>query len=176
LVTVGRSTAARERFTRLYEQHYWPVVRYLQRRLQDEDAARDAASEVFAIAWRRVRDVPDEALPWLYGTARKVLANAQRSRNRRLRLHHRLAAEPPAGEPGSDEYENVHEALASLSEADQEVLRLAAWEELTPVQIAEVLGCTANAAGVRLHRARERFRAALRDLDHTHTVEVSSDR
>ena len=173
---MGTSTAARERFTRLYEQHYWAVVRYLQRRLQDEDAARDAAAEVFTITWRRLHDVPEEPLPWLYATARNVLANSQRSRNRRLRLHHRLAAEPPADEPDSDGYENVHKALASLSEPDQEVLRLAAWEELRPAQIADVLGCTANAASVRLHRARERFRAALRDLDRTQTMEVSSDR
>ncbi|MDF2146951.1 RNA polymerase sigma factor [Knoellia sp. p5-6-4] len=173
---MGTSTAARERFTRLYEQHYWAVVRYLQRRLRDQDAARDAAAEVFTITWRRLHDVPDEALPWLYATARNVLANSQRSRNRRLRLHRRLAAEPPVGEPASNGYEQVHAALASLSDADQEILRLAAWEDLKPAQIAEALGCTANAASVRLHRARERFGTALRDVDRSETMEVSSDR
>ena len=37
------------------------------------------------------------------------------------------------------------------------MLRLAAWEELQPAEIAAVLGCSANAAAVRLHRARQRL-------------------
>lgn len=168
------STPAQERFTRLYAQHYWAVVRYLVRRVRDEDAARDAAAEVFTVTWRRLHDVPEEALPWLYATARNVLANSQRARNRRLRLSRKLAAEPPSAESGPEAYDNGHAALARLSETDQEILRLAAWEEVKPAQIADVLGCTANTASVRLHRARERFRAALQDLDSSHTMEGSS--
>jgi len=40
---------------------------------------------------------------------------------------------------------------------DQELLRLWAWEELTPGQIAAVLGTTPNAVSIRLHRARGRL-------------------
>ena len=52
-------------------------------------------------------------------------------------------------------------ALASLSPADQELLRLVAWEELGNQQIAAVLGITPNAVAIRLHRARARFADAL---------------
>jgi RNA polymerase sigma-70 factor (ECF subfamily) len=52
-------------------------------------------------------------------------------------------------------------ALASLSPADQEILRLVAWEELGNQQIATVLGITPNAVAIRLHRARTRFADAL---------------
>ncbi|MGA8246093.1 MAG: sigma factor-like helix-turn-helix DNA-binding protein, partial [Nocardioides sp.] len=46
-----------------------------------------------------------------------------------------------------------------------ELLRLWAWEQLTPSEIATVLGTTPNAVGIRLHRAKERLRAELRKAD-----------
>jgi len=51
--------------------------------------------------------------------------------------------------------------MALLSPADQEVLRLVAWEELGNQAIAAVLGITPNAVAIRLHRARARFAEAL---------------
>ena len=49
------------------------------------------------------------------------------------------------------------EKLARLNEADREILLLAAWEELSTTEIAAVLGCSVNAAALRLHRARKRL-------------------
>ena len=66
---------AQRRFTRLYELHYWSVLRFLLRRLGDEPRARDLTAEVFVVAWRRLDELPDPVLPWLYGAARKILAN-----------------------------------------------------------------------------------------------------
>jgi RNA polymerase sigma-70 factor (ECF subfamily) len=59
----------------------------------------------------------------------------------------------------------VHEALARLSPADQEVLRLTAWEELGVDEVAVALGCGSRAAAMRLHRARRRLRA---EIDRMH--------
>jgi RNA polymerase sigma-70 factor, ECF subfamily len=47
---------------------------------------------------------------------------------------------------------------------DAELRRLWAWEQLTPAEIATVLGISANAASIRLHRARERLRGQLRKI------------
>jgi RNA polymerase sigma-70 factor, ECF subfamily len=55
----------------------------------------------------------------------------------------------------------VLEALAALSEAEREVLMLAAWEELSSSEAARVLGCSATAYRIRLHRARKRLRERL---------------
>jgi hypothetical protein len=67
----------------------------------------------------------------------------------------------------------VLEALKSLSQADQETLVLAAWCQLPTIDAAEILGCSRPAYAVRLHRARNRFAAALekrfiRRLRHRH--------
>ena len=54
-------------------------------------------------------------------------------------------------------------ASRRLGDADREILTLAGWEGLDGGQIAVVLGCSRNAARIRLHRARRRFAAALHD-------------
>jgi len=55
----------------------------------------------------------------------------------------------------------VSAALDDLSESDAELLRLWAWEQLEPAEIAEVLGCSPGTARTRMHRARSRLRDAL---------------
>ncbi len=107
-----------------------------------------------------------EPLPWLYAVARRVLANHRRGLSRRERLAALLRVDDVATPipTGDDRDGPAFVALARLSTADQEVLRLVAWEELGNQQIATVLGITANAVAIRLHRARARFAAALADL------------
>ena len=72
---MGSNTDAR--FEALYRAHVHEVHGYCLRRTSTEEA-KDATSEVFVVAWHRFDDVPDgdESLPWLYGVARNVLANA----------------------------------------------------------------------------------------------------
>lgn len=171
-------------FEQLYEQTYWPVLRYFARRLPgDDDHVRDLTAEVFLVAWRRRHALPPEPLPWLYGTARHVLGNDRRSAQRRRRLAERLGQDPTGPvdlrthehhHTGDHDRAWVHVALEQLSESDQEVLRLAAWEELSTDQLALALRCSRSAAAMRLHRARERLRAVLdRDPRLTETLRRS---
>lgn len=154
-----RAASPEARFSALFARHYPAVFGYAARRVGREEAA-DAAAEVFTVAWRRVGRVPPEpeALPWLYGVARKVVANHERAANRRRRLVARLTVNATAvvAGPGPGAVD-VEAALRRLGRADREVLRLAAWEELPPAEIAVVVGCSPNAAAVRLHRARQRL-------------------
>ncbi|MEN8114053.1 MAG: sigma factor, partial [Actinomycetota bacterium] len=68
----------------IYDATHEDVYAFCLRRSNVEDAM-DATADVYLVAWRRIDDIPpgDQALPWLYGTARKVLANQRRSRSRR---------------------------------------------------------------------------------------------
>jgi RNA polymerase sigma factor (sigma-70 family) len=160
---VRRSDAAEDQFTDLYRENYWFVLRFLRRRL-DEATARDAAAEVFLVAWRRLDDVPGpQALPWLLAVARLTLANARRAKARRLRLVERVqgSSSEAVEDDGIVEAVWVRDALAKLSASDQEILRLSAWEDLSGAQIAQALDCSQPAAAVRLHRARSKLRAAL---------------
>ena len=155
------------RFRGLYTEHFRPVYGYLLRRAPTAEAAADVAAETFTVAWRRLSDVPEgrETRLWLYGVARRVLANAHRAERRRGQLVERLgalAAERLATADRPDlRADRLQEALEALSGNDREVLVLAAWEELTPAEIGVVLGLPAATVRTRLHRARARLREHL---------------
>ena len=152
------------RFDAIFREHQRHVLAYAMRRTQTPADAEDVAAETFTIAWRKIDAVPsDEPLPWLYAVARRVLANHRRGLGRRERLAALLRVDDVATplRAGEDHDGPAFAALATLSPADQELLRLVAWEELGNQQIAAVLGITPNAVAIRLFRARERFAAAL---------------
>jgi RNA polymerase sigma-70 factor (ECF subfamily) len=156
---------AEVRFSALYREHMRELLGYALRRSSDPDDAADVVAETFLIAWRRLGEVPPggDGRLWLYGTARRVLANRDRGARRRERLTERLRDELRQELPchRTREGSDLLEALAALGEADRELLMLIGWEELTPTQAAQALGISPFAARTRLHRARRRLRAGL---------------
>jgi RNA polymerase sigma-70 factor (ECF subfamily) len=152
----------RRRFDELFREHVAGIASYCRWRSGSPSDAQDAVGEVFLIAWRRLDDVPEgeAARPWLYATARGVMANQARANARRGRLHERLRAGQVPGADDAQLTERVRDALAALGPRDREVLLLAEWEGLTPAEIAVVMQRPAVSVRSRLHRARRRFRAA----------------
>ena len=154
-------------FEELFRRHY-PAVRGYALRRTSPEAAQDAVAETFLVAWRRFDDVPEDALPWLFGVARRVLANQRRASGRGEALQQRLAgvgADASDLEASVTESEVVRAALARLSERDREALMLVAWHGLSGKRAARAAGCTRAAFDVRLHRARRRLAAVLKELD-----------
>ncbi|SFJ84223.1 RNA polymerase sigma-70 factor, ECF subfamily [Streptosporangium canum] len=155
------------RFEAVYRQTYGQITAYAIRRCIAPQDAADVVAETFAIAWRKVDKLPrgEPALLWLYGVARKVLANHYRTDNRRRARTVELDGEMTdlyAAAPESGvEAEAVARVFTTLPDDDREVLALVAWEGLDREEVAAVLGLTRNAVRVRLHRARKRFARAL---------------
>ena len=162
----------RERVDAIVEAHAVDVHRYLRRRLAGSADpvfdADDLTAEVFVVAWRRRADIPDEALPWLYGVARRVLAN-----HRRRRIDIPVDPVDAGGLEDADALEGTDpaelvtddavlaQAWLTLSARDREVLRLAAWEGLDGAGLAAALGIGVGGAGAALSRARTRLAEAL---------------
>jgi RNA polymerase sigma-70 factor (ECF subfamily) len=151
-----------QRFTALYRQHHGRVCDFAQRRV-GRDLAQEVVAETFLVAWRRIDDMPDAAIPWLFRIALYEIANLRRRHASAERLHDALRARrigPAAGEDAGDVTDlarSVAAAFAALPERDQEILRLAAWEQLSALEGAAVLGCSVSAYRMRLHRARARL-------------------
>jgi RNA polymerase sigma-70 factor (ECF subfamily) len=149
------------RFEALAAEIADPVHRYARRRT-DPETAKEVLADTLLVLWRRVDEVPPEAeLAWCYAVARRCLANAERSARRQQGLLARIVrVDPPVPtqpqEPDLPDAE-LQRALAQLSELDRELVRLWAWEDLAPREIAGVTGLTANAVSIRLHRARGRL-------------------
>lgn len=151
-----------EMFDVLFQRHVAGIASYCRWRSGSLADAEDAVAEVFLIAWRRFENVPagDDARPWLYATARRVLANQARANRRRRRLSEKLSDQPATGVDQQTGTGRVEEALAVLDPQERELLLLVEWEGLTPSEVAAVLHRPPVAVRVRLHRARLRFRAA----------------
>ena len=156
--------AARERFEALFREHVAGVASYCRWCLGSRGDAEDAVAEVFLVAWRRLDDVPagEASRPWLYATARRVVANEIRADARRSRLNEKLSSQPVAIDRGVEEplAGHVQEALTALAPRDRELLFLAECEGLTATEIGTIVRRPPVTVRVRLHRAKRRFRAA----------------
>jgi RNA polymerase sigma-70 factor (ECF subfamily) len=176
-------------FDALFTATHRRVVAYVVRRgtaLADVD---DIVADVYVVAWRRFDEVSwNDPVPWLIGVARNLLRNQQRTQRRNDALLQRLRAEPTPDQAVSDattdwvdDIQAVRRGLADLSDADRELLQLAAVEGMSPAQIAVVLDCKGVTARVRLHRARARLLAALKRSstgtdDHAPAAQIEGSR
>jgi RNA polymerase sigma-70 factor (ECF subfamily) len=156
-----------ESFRRLYADHFDAVLGFALRRVDRPEDAGDVTADTFLVAWRRLAHVPaaPETRAWLYGVARRVLANHRRGEGRRSALGDRLRRELAVHVPDTSDdvvqRADVTAAMRRLSGRDQEVLELHLWEGLEPREIAEVLGLTTAVVRPRLSRARARLRDLL---------------
>lgn len=159
--------ARRDRFEAVAALVTEPVRRYLARRT-DAETADDALAETLLVCWRRLDDVPEgpDALPWAYAVAKHALSNAERSQRRQRRLAYRITVVDPPSDVAPEEEQaddRVSAALARLRPDEAELIRLWAWEQLGPSEIATVLDLTPNAVSIRLHRARGKLKEILED-------------
>jgi RNA polymerase sigma factor (sigma-70 family) len=154
-------------FRRLYADHFDAVLGFALRRVDRPEDAADVTADTFLVAWRRLAHVPaaPDTRPWLYGVARRVLANHRRGDRRRTALGARLKRELATSVPDASDqvvqHADVTAAMRRLSARDKEVLELHLWEGLESREIAEVLGTTTVVVRPRLSRARARLRELL---------------
>jgi RNA polymerase sigma factor (sigma-70 family) len=163
---------AESTFIDLYEREYPHVWRYCRRRLPAADVD-DVVAVVFTTAWRRIADVPTPPADrwWLYGVSRHEVGHRIRTHRRTSALSDRLrlvrddrTADDPA-DLGLDEAHDLVRAVQQLRERDRELIRLVAWEHLTIGEVAATLGCSTNAASIRLHRARQSLKRELERME-----------
>jgi RNA polymerase sigma factor (sigma-70 family) len=155
--------ADRARFEVLYRNNVRHVLAYVLTR-SGRDNASDIVSSTFLVAWRRFDEVPADALPWLIGVARRVLADQRRAESRRRALGHRLAAAALTSNATVRDVaeslvlnSSIRETLIRLRPEDRDVVTLVAWQDFSTEQLATALGCSKALASLRLHRARRRF-------------------
>jgi RNA polymerase sigma factor (sigma-70 family) len=157
----------RERFELVYGELYPAICGYVLRRVREPEDAAEIVAETFATLWRRFDASPQgaELRPWLFGVARRLIANQRRGDRRRSALSDRLVENFDR-----DVFETVGptedssalaQAFSALSESDRELLSLVAWEGLTREELAVALDTSRAVVRLRLHRAGKRLRAAL---------------
>jgi RNA polymerase sigma-70 factor (ECF subfamily) len=153
------------RFREVHDRFYKDVYAYCRRRT-DAGAVEDAVADTFLTAWRKSDEIPpgDQALPWLYGVAYRVITHQWRSRFRRGRLTQKVASLasistslPEEIVIAGHEHRQLLTALGALRPAEQEILRLAVWEELSHANIAVALGISVGAVRQRFYAAKKKL-------------------
>ena len=155
-------------FATLYTETNADVLAFLLRRCSTPEDAADFLAETYLVAWQKRNRIPagSDARLWLFGVARNVMRRGH-ERHRRLAIAAQSLAEElqsaasarPALAP--DQSESITAALAELSAVDQEIITMISWDGLTPREIGQVLGISANVVRVRAHRARAKLRSLL---------------
>jgi RNA polymerase sigma-70 factor (ECF subfamily) len=154
-----------EQFSRLYEETCRDLFAFLLRRCRTADAAADCLAESYRIAWEKRDHVPDgaDARPWLFGVARNVMRREIAHDYRAAAASRELAAAAErVSATVTPQNSAVADALAELSEVDQEIVTMLSFDGLAPREVASILGLSPNVVRVRAHRAREKLRTTLR--------------
>lgn len=165
MTNLGEVSENERRLTAVFRIHVAQVLAYAIRRV-GIDAAQDIVSDTFLEAWRHIESLSEDPLPWLYRTASFQIAHRWRDLDRRdrdVRALRSVSGELVDADPALDvvSADLWAKGFAGLSDQDQEILRLVAWENLSPRDAASVLGCSVTAFNVRLHRARNRLVARI---------------
>lgn len=127
---------AHARFQGLFRDTERDLLAYALRRVNRPEDAADVVAETFLVAWRRLDDVPpgDSARLWLFGVARRQVANQRRGQLRQNRLADRLRRELPTAnltDPSvaDDGFGSIQAALRRLSSEDRELITLSGWDQ-----------------------------------------------
>ncbi len=153
----------------LYDRYVERIYAYAQRETGDVAAAEDIVSATFEKALQNLPSYRWRGTSfgaWLYKIARNELRMHWRKQKWIVPLRDifRSSASVEQSVQANDESDTLQVALRRLSTADQEILRLRYYEELSHPEIAEVLNCSPNSAAVRLHRALKRLRTQMARL------------
>ena len=150
-----------EAFALFWKNNSGPVFRALLVGIQNRAGAEDAAAEAFARAFEHWEVVAAHPNPraWLMRTAWNYYKSSWRSWEGRRAPE--LVEPTPTPEPWVDV--DVVRAIAKLPAGQREVIALRAFVDLTPTEIADVLGQAVGTVRSQLSRARVALREALGD-------------
>jgi len=160
-----------EAFGVLYDRHVGSI--YAWCRARAGEAAADMTAEVFARAWLsrgRFRDEANGSVgPWLFGIAGNLYRDWLRRNRVETKARHRLSVTELRADPDLEEVDerlslrkDALVALASLGPVDRDALELRVVEQRPYRDVAARLGCTPQAARLRVSRALRRLQVGLK--------------
>ena len=154
-------------FDLLVRKYQHRVGALISRYIHDWAEVQDVAQDTFIRAYRAIGGFRGDAQfsTWLYRIAINEVRRTQRGGVLRRALAMALGREPTAAvvvEPEqaaikSEAFAELQRILAGMKEKKRAVFVLYELEELSPSEIAGVLGCSVDTVKSRLRHAREEF-------------------
>jgi RNA polymerase sigma-70 factor (ECF subfamily) len=167
-------------FREFYDRYAAWVRSWFLRQTGSDSAALDLTAETFAQAWhasRRFRDMADgSGAPWLFGIARNLLRQYHKHNRIESAARERLGL--PAAWADCEDYDAVDErleagslapalrlAIKALPREQRRALELRVVQQLEYEEVAGALGCSQNAARLRVSRALRALGLKLRGAE-----------
>lgn len=156
----------RSSFEAFFRANYDRVEQYVERRVAYSQVD-DIVAATFVVAWRKFLTAEQPSLPWLFRIASFEVKSSGRTVRRQG-----SSISPDVLEAKTDTADGAFDsgplrwAMAELSDMDQEILRLVHWDELSRLEIAEILGLAVSAVNMRYHRALSRLEQLLIPATH----------
>jgi RNA polymerase sigma factor (sigma-70 family) len=155
-------------FREFYDRYAVWMRAWLVRQTGSDTAALDLTAETFAQAWhasKRFKDMADgSGAPWLFGIARNLVR--QYHKHNRIETAARARLGMPVAFAECEDYERVDErvaasamgpalrvAVGALPVDQRRALELRIVDQLDYEEVAGRLGCSQNAARLRVSRA-----------------------
>lgn len=155
-------------FENAYETYSEAIFRYCAIRISDRERAKELMQDVFAQSWKYIvaGNKIENIQAFLYRVAHNMVVTelSRRKKNASLEAMREETGFDPATETDStpeerDDRTRIVALLEELDETSAEILRLKYIEEMSNLEIAEILESNENAVRVQLHRARKKLKA-----------------
>lgn len=159
-------------FDRIFTEYSTPIYNYALRMVGDADRAADIAQDTFIKAYRKLDTLAEAASTrsWLYRIATNTAIDEMRRRRHTVPMNadEDRPVEQPDGGPGPETQvlsglldERISRALLRLKANHRQCLILSDVEDMSALQIGEVMGMSSGAVRVLLCRARGEMRRLL---------------
>lgn len=159
------SNAARRSvvFSQVFLEHWARVRRHIEVLVDDSGEVDELVSDVFSLAWEKLKPEKPMGLPWLIRTADNKLRDRDRRARSRRRALEALARRVEEKPPRLDDLERlaVRVAVEHLCTRERRVVIVTYWDELSAGEIAEAMQCSQGSVWTTLSRARAKLRDRL---------------
>ena len=146
------------------KEHQGIIYKLVHLYARSEDDKKDIYQEIVLQAWRGFPAFRGEAAfgTWLYKLSLHTIFTLQRRQNG-VAYTDTASLENKLVTTHSDEAERLYKAIRTLPETERAIVSLHL-DGYGNNEVAEMLGITANAVGVKLHRAKQQLANLLKDL------------
>lgn len=161
-----------ERFALLYDRYVEQIYRYVRRRVNEDATAEDLVSQTFFDALNHLQSYQFRGFPfssWLYKIAHNNVLKWYRENSK----YNKVDLEDVKEILGEDileenldvnlEKDELKKALERMDYEERELIRLKYFEEVSNIEMGEIMGITPNNIGVKLFRALRKLKSLLEE-------------
>ena len=161
-----------QQFAVLYDKYFDQIYRYVYRRVSDKDTVHDLVSQTFYDALSHIKSFEWRGYPfssWLYKIAHNNVLKwyREQSKGQKVNLDDineiaDLTVDQNRDAVVKEKQAEVQKVLDQLDDEEREIIRLKFFEEVSNIEIAEIMGLSANHIGVKVYRTLKKVKQLLK--------------